>query len=83
MFGTPEKKMIGTSTNIRNSRRVLYPAMTICEESWKDLIFNPDRKNSDYVGLDLSKNLDALGTSVSIHGILKSIAYFKRINETR
>ena len=37
--------MIGTTTNIRNSRRVLYPSMSICTEFWKDFIFNSENIN--------------------------------------
>ena len=71
-------QMIGISTNIRNSRRVLYPSMSICTELWKDFIFTSE-KSEDPLDANFLENL----YTSPIHKILQRIVYYKRANVTR
>ena len=79
--------MIGTTTTIRNTRRVLYPSISICQELWTDLIFNyeevKEMLGSTIMGKDININLESFTTSPPIYSILERIDYFKRTNETR
>ena len=76
--------MIGASTHIRHSRRVRYPAMSICQESLQDPIFNYEDKEENWGhGVDINKMIEPFTTSPPVHSILERIKYYKRINETR
>ena len=77
------EKMIGTSTHIRNSQRVLYPSMSICPQSWRDPIFNYDLlEDHRILGVPLTETKGFKITS-PIHKIAKEIDYFRRVNNTR
>ena len=75
--------MIGTSTHIRNSQRVLYPSMSICPLSWRDPIFNYDLlEDHGILGVPLTET-KGFKIASPIHKIAKEIDYFRRVNNTR
>ena len=80
MFGM-HKKMIGTSTNIRSSRRAFYPSISICPETWRDPVLNL-KDNPSITGYTLNEKR-SIETYPPVNKILQYLDYHKRTNETR
>ena len=68
-------KMIGTTTHIRNSRRVLYPSLSICTRTWSDKIFNKDTEDLSYGTVELIKQPD-FRTSPPVYTKLQKIQHW-------
>ena len=76
--------MIGTSTHIRYSRRVLYPSLSICTWTATDIMFNKDPDTvEDFtnVGLDLATHPNFI-ISPPVYSKLQSLQYYKFDNVT-
>ena len=76
--------MIGTTTKIHQSRRVLYPSLSICPESMYDPIFKYDEvEQHSGRGVDIMKYPSRFKKSPKVHRVLVKIEFYKRNNETR